>query len=135
MAGFYTCVSRKRNSAWCLSIYGQQCSQAITAFATKACALATKSHMLNFWERMRGLRCDMPWLWPMGTANAGNKMIFLFSEQKARPEKKKYSSDFEKVVISNLIPDVLRDLHSSKYRRSRYKSNDDCLWKPKKKTQ
>ena len=48
--GFHTCVSRTHNSARWLKMYGHQWSQAITAFATKACELATKSHMLNFCE-------------------------------------------------------------------------------------
>ena len=48
--GFNTCVSRPHNSARWLTMYGHQCSQAIPAFAIKACVLATKSHMLNFCE-------------------------------------------------------------------------------------
>ena len=36
---------------------------------------------------------------------------------------------FRKVVISGLIPDALRDLHASKYKRLRNKPNDGCLWK------
>ena len=51
-AGFYTCVSRKRNSARCLSKYRHQCSQAIPAFAKKASMLATKvAHIELFLAR------------------------------------------------------------------------------------
>ena len=60
--GSHTCVSRTHNNARCLPIYGQQCSPEIPAFATKACMLTTKPHMLNFFEGMRGLCRDMLWL-------------------------------------------------------------------------
>ena len=49
-AGFHTPVNRTHNSARCLAMYGHHCSQTISAFAIKACMLATKSHMLNFFE-------------------------------------------------------------------------------------
>ena len=54
-------------------MYGHQWSQAITAFATRACDLAKKSHMLNFCEGLRGLRRNMMWLWSIETNNARNK--------------------------------------------------------------
>ena len=57
-AGFNTCVSRTRNNGRCLSIYRHQCSQAVPAFATKACVLATKSHMLNFCEACVAICCE-----------------------------------------------------------------------------
>ena len=56
-AGFHTCVSRTRNSAQCFSIYRYQCSQAITAFATKACEHPTKAHILNFCETFAMICC------------------------------------------------------------------------------
>ena len=37
--GFHTCVSRTHNGARCLTMYEHQWSQAITAFAIKACKL------------------------------------------------------------------------------------------------
>ena len=78
--GFHTCVSRTHNNARCLKMYGHQRSQAITAFATKACELATKSHVLNFCE---GLCRDMLWLWYIETKNA-RKEDFLSSEKKSK---------------------------------------------------
>ena len=84
--GFHTCVSRTHNSARCLKMYGHQWSQAITAFATKACDLAKKSHMLNFCE---GLCCDMLWLWSIETNNARKKKIFSPPKKsKAKKQKK-----------------------------------------------
>ena len=81
--GFHTCVSRTHNSARCLKMYGHQWSQAIIAFATKACELATKSHMLNFCE---GLCPDMLWLWSIETNNARKKK-FLSSRKKEQSQK------------------------------------------------
>ena len=89
-AGFYTCVSRTHNGAQCLSIDGHQWSQAISAFAVKACVLATKSNMLNFCEGMWGLCWDMLWLWPVGADNAGRKKIFCLKAQN-----QKYNYDQE----------------------------------------
>ena len=67
------------------------------------------------------------------TINEGNENIFgsLKKMSKAKNEKK-YNDNFRKVVISNLLPDALRDLHASKYKRRRNKPNDGCLWKPAK---
>ena len=45
---------------------------------------------------------------------------------------KKYNDDFQKVVISNAIPDALRDLHTSKHKKPCNKPEDGCLWKPAK---
>ena len=75
--GFHTCVSRTHNSAQCLTMYGHQWSQAITAFATKPCELATKLHMLNFCKGLRGICRDMLWLWPIETNNARHNKYFL----------------------------------------------------------
>ena len=69
------------------TMYGHQWSQAITAFATKACELATKSHMLNFCEGLRGLCRNMLWLWSIETNNARNKKDFLSSKKKAKTKK------------------------------------------------
>ena len=49
-AGFHTCFSRTHGGAECLLMYGHQCSKTIPAFATKACVLASLSHMSNFSE-------------------------------------------------------------------------------------
>ena len=57
-------------------------SQAIPAFVIKACVLATKSHLLNFCEGLRGLCCDMLWLWPIATNNARNKKRFSVLQKK-----------------------------------------------------
>ena len=111
-------------------MYEHHCSQAITAFATKACDLATKSHMLNFCEGLRGLCRDVLWQWYIETNNAKNNKDFLSSEKKSKAKTKNNNDDFRKVVISDWIPDALRDLHASKYKRPRNKPNDGCLWKP-----
>ena len=78
-----------------------QWSQAIPALATKAGELATKSHMLNFCEGLRGLCRDMLWPWSIETNNARNKKDFLSSEKKPKPKTKKKNDDFRKVVISD----------------------------------
>ena len=106
-----------------------QCWQAIPTFTTKACKLATKSHMLNFCEGLRGLCRNMLWLWSIETNNSRNKKYFLVPKKRAKP---KNNDDFRKVVISDWIPDALRDLHASKYKRPRNKPNAGCLWKPTK---
>ena len=85
--GFHTCVSRTHNNARCLTMYGHQWSQSIPAFATKACEVATKSHVLNFCEGLRGLCRDVLWLWSIETNNARNKKSFLSSEKKGQSQK------------------------------------------------
>ena len=45
---------------------------------------------------------------------------------------KEKNNDFQKVVTFNSIPDALRDLHASKYKRPRNKPGDGWLWKPAK---
>ena len=97
--GFHTCVSRTHNGAQCLSVYGHHCSQAIPAFASKACELATKLHMLNFCEEMRGLCRNVWWLRPIETNNARNKKDFLCSEKKSQAKNKKDGNNFRKVII------------------------------------
>ena len=42
----------------CHSMYGHKCSQAIPAIAIEACVLATKSHVLNFFEACAAIYCD-----------------------------------------------------------------------------
>ena len=141
--GFHTCVSRTHHS---LKMYGHQWSQAITAFATKACELATKSHMLNFCE---GLCRGMLWLWPIETNNARKNKISCLSERKS---KAKNNDNVRKVVISDKMqetkknfwppkkkgkakkkmPNAIRNLHASKNKRPRNKPHDGCLWKPAK---
>ena len=98
---FHTCVSKMHNNARCLTMYDHQWSQTIPAFATKACELATKSHMLNFCEGLRGLCRDMLWLWSIKTNNTGQKKIFCPPKKKSKAENKKYNDDFRKVVIFN----------------------------------
>ena len=78
-------------------MYGHQCSQAITAFATKACKLATNkvAHV----ELLRGLRCSTLWLWPIETNKAGDKKDFLSSEKKAKLKAKKIIATFGKSLF------------------------------------
>ena len=106
-------------------MYGHHCSQAISAFAIKACVLATKSHALKFCEAT--IYCDM---WePIMQDTKG----FFPPKKKSKAQSKKIQhNDFRKVLISNSIPDALRDLHTFKYKRLRNKPNDGCLWKPAK---
>ena len=80
-------------------MYGHQWTQTITTFAAKAYELATKSHMLNFCEGLRGLCRDILWLWPIETNNARNKKDFLSSEKKSKAKNKKNNDDFRNVVI------------------------------------
>ena len=58
MTGFHTCVSRTHNNARYLKMYGHQCSQAITAFATKAC-LRARNKVAHV-ELLRGLARPVP---------------------------------------------------------------------------
>ena len=70
-------------------MYKHQWSQAITAFAIKTCELATKSHIFNFCESLRGLCRDMLWLWSIETNNARNNKDFLSSGKKSKAKKTK----------------------------------------------
>ena len=98
--GFHASVSRTHNGARCLTMYKHQWSQSIPAFAIKACELATKSHMLNFCERLRGLCGDMLWLWSIETNNARNRKDFLSSEKKSKAKnKKKITTAFGKLLF------------------------------------
>ena len=78
-------------------------------------------------ELLRGLCRDMLWLWSIETNNARNNKDFLSSEKKEQSQKN--NDDFRNVVISDWIPDALRDLHVFKYKRPRNKPNDRWLWK------
>ena len=97
--GFHTCVNRTHNVARCLSMYGHHCSQAIPAFAIKACVLATKLHMLNFCEGLRGLCRDMLWLWSIETNNARNKKRFSVLRKKIKAKNKKITTTFGKSLF------------------------------------
>ena len=82
-------------------------------------------------ELLRGLCCGVLSLWPVGTDNAGHKEIFCLLKKRAKLKTKQFN-DFREAVICNSIPDALRDLHTSKYKRPRNKPSDGCLWKPAK---
>ena len=51
----------------------------------------------------------MLWLSPMGTDNAGHNKNILSFKKMSKPKNRKYNNNFRKVIISNLIPDALRD--------------------------
>ena len=51
----------------------------------------------------------MLWLWPVGTDNAGRNKDFLSFKKRSKAKNRKYNNNFRKVIISNLIPDALRD--------------------------
>ena len=100
------------------------------SLCNKSLRARNKVAHVEFCEGIRGLCRDMLWLWPMRTDNAGHKNDYLSSEKKEQGSKHK--NDFREVVVSNSIPHVLRDSHTSKYKRPRNKTNDGCLWKPAK---
>ena len=128
---FHTCVSRTHNGARCLMMYGHQWSQAIPAFATEPCEIATKSHMLNFYEVLRGLCRDMLWLWPMGTNNAMKQKIFFVFRKKFKVDnKKKITTTFRKSLF--LIKYRMRyAIHlPSNTKTTCNKPKNGCLWKP-----
>ena len=79
-------------------------------------------------ELLQGLRCDMLWLWPVGTNSARYKEIFLSAKKRAKLKTKKYNY-FRKIAISSSIPDALRNLHTSEYKIPRNKPADGYLWK------
>ena len=83
-------------------------------------------------ELLRGLCRDMLCLWSIETNNAKNQKIFCPPKKRAKLNARKYNDDFRKVVISDYIPNALRDLHASKYKRPCNKPNDGCLRKPAK---
>ena len=58
--------------------------------------------------------------------------MFCPPKKKSKAKNKKNNDDFRKVDISDEIPDALRDLHASKYKRPRNVPTDRCLWKPAK---
>ena len=120
--GFHTRVNRTHNNARCLSIHGHQCPKLIPAFAVKACLLETKSHMLNFCEASAAICCDCD-MWEPITQDTNRFSVFRKKSSKAQNKK----HDFRKVVIFNSIPDALRDLHTSRYKRPRNKPDDGCL--------
>ena len=97
--GFHTCVSRTHNGARCLTMYGHQSTQTITAFATKACEVATKSHMLNFCEGLRGLCRDMLWLWSIETNIARKKKVSVLRKKRAKLKTKKIATTFGKSLF------------------------------------
>ena len=61
-----------------------------------------------------------------------NKKRFSVLRKKRAKAKTKKKNDFRNVVISDWIPNAIRNLHASKYKRPRNKPNDGCLWKPAK---
>ena len=89
-AGFHTCVSRTNNGARCLMIYGHWCSQAIPAFVTKACMLATKSHMLISSEACAAICWDCD-LW--------TQKYFLPFKKKAKLKTKNINTTFGKSLF------------------------------------
>ena len=115
----------------CLSMYRHQCSQAISAFATNAWVLATKSHMLNIYEVMWGLFRGILWLQPMETENAVYSKDFLFKKN-SKTKELFYNNNFPKVNIYNSMPNALRDLHTTKYKIPDNRPYDGYLWKPAK---
>ena len=94
-AGFHTCVCRTHNVSRCLSMYGQHCSQAISAFAIKACELATKSHMLNFCEACVAICCDCD-LWSPIIQDTKRFSVL----RKKRAKLKTKNTTFEKSLFS-----------------------------------
>ena len=121
-----------RDASRCMD--GHQWTQTITAFATKAWKVATKSHMLNFCEGLPGLCRDMLRLWSIETNNARNKKDFLSSENKNKAKnKKKITTTFGKSLFLieyrtryaiYMAPNT-KDLAINQTR-------DGCLWKPAK---
>ena len=77
------------NSARCLTMYVHQWTQTITAFATKACKVATKLHMFNFCECLQGLCRDMLRLWSIEINNARKKKIFCLPKKNEQSRKQK----------------------------------------------
>ena len=55
------------------------------------------------------------------------KRFSVLRKKKGKAKNKKNNDDFRKVVISDWIPDALRDLHGSKYQRPRNKPNTRWL--------
>ena len=68
----------------------------------------------------------------MRTNNAGHKQDFLSSGKKSKAKNKIGTTFVKSLFLTQLTPDELRDLHTSKYKKPRNKPNDGCLWKPEK---
>ena len=120
--GFHTCVSRTHHSARCLKMYGHQWSQAITAFATKACELATKSHTLNFCE---DLCCDMLWLWSIETNNV-RKKDFLSPRKKEQSQKLRQRSESR---YTDKMQEAKKNFCPPKKKQSQKQKNSDDFQK------
>ena len=72
-------------------------------------------------------------LWPVGTDSAEHtKRFFVFWKKRWKLKTKKSHNSFRKVIISNSISDVLRNLLTSKYKRPCNKPVGDRLWRPAK---
>ena len=124
-SGCHTCVSGTHNGAQCLSMYENQCSQAIAAFTIKAWVLATESHMLNYCEVCAAICFDCD-LWEPIVQDTKRFSVF---QKRSKVKNKKKSNHFRKVAISSSIPDALCNLHTSEYKIPRNKPADGYLWK------
>ena len=72
---------------------------AITALATKACELATKSHMLNFCKGLRGLCRDMLWLFYRNQQRKKQKIFSVLRKERAKLKTKRITTAFGKSLF------------------------------------
>ena len=79
----------------CHSMYGHKCSQAIPAIAIEACVLATKSHVLNFFEACAAIYCDCDLWEPIMQVT---KMISVLRKAK-QSSKQKHKTTFGKSLF------------------------------------
>ena len=119
------CVNRTHNSARSLPINGYQRSQTIPACLHKSSKCWTFARCC---EACAAICCNMLWLQPMETENAGCRKDFLHSGKKSMTKEWFHNNDFRDVAVYNSIPDALRDLHTSKCKRPHNRPYDACLW-------
>ena len=84
------------------------------SFCKKACLFATKLHILNFCEDVRGYVAGYAVTEINGNRKRSIPKNFWSSGKAELDYEIVCNNNVQKVVVSDSIPDALRDLHTSK---------------------
>ena len=121
--GFHTCVRAMPHDVW-------------TPMITSDHSLRNKSlrarNKVAHVELLRGLVRPVPrYAMTVIYRNQQRKKqrFSVFRKKKSKAKNKNNNDDFRKVVTSAWIPNALRNIHASKYKRPHNEPNDGCLWK------
>ena len=100
------------NTQWCSILFDIWAPMFTSnpSFYNKARVLTLKLHMLNFFERLKGLCRDILLLRP----RTQDTEMILLPLGKSKTKEQFFNNNFQKVVAFNSIPDALRNLHTSK---------------------